>query len=174
VIVPLIKRAFNHDALGRARAAFGTLSSRIGQLLDQLGRPSSASGGPSFIEPEELERRAMLYLAIKAAISGVIVALVSEIARRYPGWGGLVASLPLTSILAMLWLWKDTGDPERIAGLSMGAFWFVLPSLPMFAVLPWLLRSGVGFWAALALVLAGTLALYALMFWAAPRLGVKL
>jgi len=116
----------------------------------------------------------MLYLAIKAAISGVIVALVSEIARRYPGWGGLVASLPLTSILAMLWLWKDTGDPERIAGLSMGAFWFVLPSLPMFAVLPWLLRSGVGFWAALALVLAGTLALYALMFWAAPRLGVKL
>ena len=116
----------------------------------------------------------MLYLAIKAAISGVIVALVSEIARRYPGWGGLVASLPLTSILAMLWLWKDTGDPERIAGLSMGAFWFVLPSLPMFAVLPWLLRSGVGFWAALALVLVGTLALYALMFWAAPRLGVKL
>ncbi len=116
----------------------------------------------------------MLYLAIKAAISGVIVALVSEIARRYPGWGGLVASLPLTSILAMLWLWKDTGDPERIAGLSMGAFWFVLPSLPMFAVLPWLLRSGVGFWVALAVVLAGTLALYALMFWAAPRLGVKL
>ncbi len=116
----------------------------------------------------------MLYLAIKAAVSGVIVALVSEIARRYPGWGGLVASLPLTSILAMLWLWKDTGDPERIAGLSMGAFWFVLPSLPMFAVLPWLLRSGVGFRAALALVLAGTLALYALMFWAAPRLGVKL
>ena len=116
----------------------------------------------------------MLYLAIKAAISGVIVALVSEIARRYPGWGGLVASLPLTSILAMLWLWKDTGDPERIAGLSIGAFWFVLPSLPMFAVLPWLLRSGVGFWVALAVVLAGTLALYALMFWAAPRLGVKL
>ena len=116
----------------------------------------------------------MLYLAIKAAISGVIVALVSEIARRYPGWGGLVASLPLTSILAMLWLWKDTGDPERIAGLSMGAFWFVLPSLPMFAVLPWLLRSGVGFWLALPLVLAGTVALYALMFWAAPRLGVKL
>jgi hypothetical protein len=116
----------------------------------------------------------MLYLVIKAAISGVIVALVSEIARRYPGWGGLVASLPLTSVLAMLWLWRDTGDPERIAGLSMGAFWFILPSLPMFAVLPWLLRSGFGFWLALALVLAGTLALYALMFWAAPRLGVKL
>ena len=50
----------------------------------------------------------MLYLIIKAALSGVIVAAVSEIARRYPGWGGLVASLPLTSLLAMIWLWRDT------------------------------------------------------------------
>ena len=116
----------------------------------------------------------MLYLLIKAAVSGVIVALVSEIARRYPGWGGLLASLPLTSLLAILWLWRDTGDVERVAGLSIGAFWFVLPSLPLFAVLPFLLRSGIGFWASLALVVAGTLALYALMFWAAPRLGVKL
>ncbi len=116
----------------------------------------------------------MLYLAIKALISGIIVAAVSEIGRRYPSWGGLVASLPLTSLLAMLWLWRDTGDPERIAGLSMGAFWFVLPSLPMFVALPLLLRSGLGFWGALAIVVAGTLALYALMFWAGPRLGMKL
>ena len=116
----------------------------------------------------------MLYLILKAVISGVLVALASEVARRYPSWGGLIVSLPLTSILAMLWLWRDTGDPERIAGMSMGAFWFVLPSLPMFAVLPMLLRSGVGFWAALPIVIAGTLALYALMFWAGPRLGLKL
>ncbi len=116
----------------------------------------------------------MFYLVIKAAISGVIVALVSEIARRYPGWGGLVASLPLTSLLAMLWLWRDTGDAQRIADLSMSAFWFILPSLPMFAVLPALLRSGVGFWLAMAISVAGTLALYAAMFWAAPRLGLRL
>ena len=116
----------------------------------------------------------MFYLVIKAAISGALIALASEVARRNPGWGGLIVSLPLTSILAMLWLWRDTGDPERVAGLSMGAFWFVLPSLPMFVVLPMLLRSGMGFWAALALVIAGTLALYALMLWAGPRLGLKL
>ncbi len=116
----------------------------------------------------------MLYLVIKAAISGVIVALVSEISRRSPGWGGLVASLPLTSLLAILWLWRDTGDSERIAELSMGAFWFVIPSLPLFIVLPLLLRSGVSFWLSLALVVAGTLALYALMAWAAPRFGLKL
>jgi hypothetical protein len=116
----------------------------------------------------------MLYLFIKAAISGAIVAAVSEIARRYPGWGGLVASLPLTSLLAMLWLWRDSGDAERVAELSVSTIWFFIPSVPLFIALPLLIRSGVGFWAAIALVVAGTLALYALMFWAAPRLGLKL
>ena len=116
----------------------------------------------------------MLYLAIKAAISGVIVALVSEIARRYPGWGGLVASLPLTSLLAMLWLWRDTSDPARVAALAGSTFWFILPSLPLFVALPLLLRSSLGFWFSMAIVVAGTLALYALMFWAAPKLGLKL
>jgi hypothetical protein len=116
----------------------------------------------------------VLYLIIKAAISGVIVALVSEIARRYPGWGGLVASLPLTSLLAMIWSWRDSGDSLKVAELASSTFWFILPSLPLFIVLPMLLRSGLGFWAAMAIVIAGTLALYALMFWAAPRLGMKI
>ena len=116
----------------------------------------------------------MLYLVIKAALSGVIIAAVSEIARRHPGWGGLVASLPLTSLLAMLWLWRDSADPERVAALSASTVWFIVPSVPLFIVLPMLLRSGVGFWASMALCVIGTLALYALMFWAAPKLGLKL
>ena len=116
----------------------------------------------------------MLYLFLKAAISGAIVAAVSEIARRYPGWGGLVASLPLTSLLAMLWLWRDSGDAERVAALSASTLWFILPSVPLFIALPLLLRSNVGFWTSMAIVTLGTLALYALMFWAAPRIGVKL
>ena len=116
----------------------------------------------------------MLYLFIKAAISGAIVAAVSEVGRRYPGGGGLLASLPLVSLLAMIWLWRDSGDPERVAALSASTFWFILPSLPLFLVLPGLLRSNVGFWASLAISVVGTLALYALWFWAAPRLGIKL
>lgn len=116
----------------------------------------------------------MVYLLIKAAISGVLVALISEIARRYPGWGGLVASLPLTSLLAMIWLYRDSADAERVAALSSSTFWFILPSLPLFFVLPALIRSGIAFWASMAIVIAGTLVLYALMFWAAPRLGIKL
>jgi hypothetical protein len=116
----------------------------------------------------------MLYLIIKAALSGAIVAAVSEIARRYPGWGGLLASLPLTSLLAMIWLWRDSHDPERVAELTAGIFWFILPSLPLFLVMPWLLRSGVAFWLAMAISVAGTLAIYGLWFWAAPRMGIKL
>jgi hypothetical protein len=116
----------------------------------------------------------MLYLVIKAAISGAIVAAVSEIARRYPGWGALIASLPLTSLLAMVWLWRDSGDQERVAQLSVGTFWFFLPSVPLFLVLPALIRSNLGFWPSLAISVIGTLALYALWFWAAPKVGIKL
>lgn len=117
---------------------------------------------------------AVLYLIIKAALSGAIVAAVSEIARRYPGWGGLVASLPLTSLLAMVWLWRDSGDPQRVAELSISTFWFFLPSVPLFLVLPALLRSNVGFWPSIALCVVGTLVLYAGWFWIAPRMGIKL
>jgi len=116
----------------------------------------------------------MLYLIIKAALSGMIVAAVSEIARRYPGWGGLVASLPLTSLLAMIWLYRDTHEPERVAELSMSTFWFLLPSMPLFVALPLLIRSGVPFWASMAVVVIGTLTLYAGWFWVAPRLGIRL
>jgi hypothetical protein len=116
----------------------------------------------------------MLYLFIKAALSGIVVAAVSEVARRYPGWGGLVASLPLTSLLAMIWLYRDAHDAERVAELSVSTIWFLVPSVPLFIALPMLIRSGLGFWASLAIVVVGTLALYAAWFWAAPKMGIKL
>ena len=87
----------------------------------------------------------MLYLLAKAAISGVIIALVSEIAKRQPGFGALVASLPLISILGMLWLWRDTHDTTRMATHVEATFWYVLPSLPLFLIVPALLRRGVSF-----------------------------
>ena len=115
----------------------------------------------------------MLYLIVKAAISGLLIALISEIARRSPGWGGLLASLPLTSLIAMIWLWRDTRDVERVAELSLGAFWFVLPSLPLFLIVPGLIRSGWGFWPAVLAACAVTLALYAAMFALSARLGMR-
>ena len=116
----------------------------------------------------------MTYLLLKALISGVLIAAASEIARRSPGFGALIVSLPLVSLLAFIWLWRDTGDTERIAALSQSTFWFFLPSMPMFLALPALLRSGVGFWLALALSCALTLALYLAMIGIGPRFGLKL
>ncbi|MGP1680416.1 MAG: DUF3147 family protein [Burkholderiales bacterium] len=116
----------------------------------------------------------MTYLILKAVLSGLIVMLVSEIAQRSPGLGGLVASLPLVSILAMIWLWRDTADVERIAVLSQATFWFVLPSLPLFLMLPVMLRHGVAFWLALGFSCLITMALYAAVFWLLPRLGIAI
>ena len=113
----------------------------------------------------------MTYFIVKALLSGIIVAAVSEIARRSPGVGALVASLPLISILGMIWLWRDTSDTVRMATHAEATFWYVIPSLPMFLVVPALLRHGVGFWPALIAGCLLTIALYALMVWALPRLG---
>jgi hypothetical protein len=114
----------------------------------------------------------MLYMVVKAALSGVIILAASEVARRSPTYGALLVSLPLVSILAMIWLWHDTGDSERIAALSEGTFWLVLPTLPMFLVLPMLLRHGVDFWLALAAACALTVGLYCLAIWLLPKLGI--
>lgn len=116
----------------------------------------------------------MLYLILKAALSGVIIAVVSEMAKRSPGVGALIASLPLISVLGMIWLWRDTRDPVRMADHAGATFWYVLPSLPMFLIIPALLRRGVGFWPALVAGCAVTVGLYLAMTWAGPRFGLKL
>ncbi len=115
----------------------------------------------------------MVYLIVKAALSGLIIMIVSEVARRSPGLGGLIASLPLVSILAIIWLWRDTHDTVRIANHAEATFWFVLPSLPMFLVFPALLRHGVDFWIALAGSSVLTIALYSLTIWLLPKLGIS-
>ena len=86
----------------------------------------------------------MLYTAFKALLSGVIIAAVSEIAKRSTALGAVILSLPLLSILAFIWLWRDTADKESIATLAQSTFWFILPTLPMFLVLPALLSGGFG------------------------------
>jgi hypothetical protein len=116
----------------------------------------------------------MLYLAIKAALSGLLAAAVSETAKRSPAFGALVASLPLISIMAVIWLWRDTGDNHRIASHMEATFWYVLPSLPMFLVMPAMLRGGVGFWPSLAASCALTVALYFITAWLLAKFGINL
>jgi hypothetical protein len=114
----------------------------------------------------------MFYLAVKAALSGLLAAAVAEIAKRSPAFGALVASL--LSIMAVIWLWRDTGDNPRIASHMEATFWYVLPSLPMFLVMPAMLRGGVGFWQSLGVSCILTVVLYFITAWALAKFGINL
>jgi len=103
-----------------------------------------------------------------------MIALASTLARRYPGFGALIASLPLVSVLGMVWLWLDRPDPANMADHAEATFWYVIPSLPMFLLIPFLLRHGVGFWLALVGGCLLTVILYLLVTWIGPRFGLVL
>ena len=116
----------------------------------------------------------MFYLVVKALISGILIAAASEVAKRFPGFGALIASLPLVSVLGMIWLWSDKPDVENMAVHAGATFWYVIPSLPMFLLIPALLRSGLPFWLALTLGCILTIVLYSAMTLLAPRFGLRL
>jgi hypothetical protein len=105
----------------------------------------------------------MLYYTIKILLSAAVLVAVSEISKRSSLLGALLASLPLTSLLAFVWLYLDTGDVQKVAVLSSDIFWLVLPSLPMFLLLPWLLKMGWGFWTSMLVAVVVTAACYGLM-----------
>jgi hypothetical protein len=116
----------------------------------------------------------MWQLAAKALLSGVLIAAIAEIGKRLPTLGALVASLPLVSVLGMVFLWNARPDAENMAIHAEATFWYVLPSLPMFLLIPALLRHGVSFWIALAAGCLLTVLLYLAMMQLAPRFGLKL
>jgi hypothetical protein len=116
----------------------------------------------------------MLYYAVKLILSAIIIVAVSELAKRQPAWGGLLASLPLVSLLAIVWLYLDTRDARQVSELSMSIFWLVLPSLAFFLALPLLLKQGAGFTLSLLLAAVVTMAAYALMLVGLKRFGVTL
>ena len=93
----------------------------------------------------------MIYLALKFIITAVVVVGVSEIAKRSSTFAAMLAALPLTSILAMIWIYVDTKDAEKIIDLSYGIFWLVLPTLLFFILLPLLLKNHIGFWPSLVI-----------------------
>jgi hypothetical protein len=114
------------------------------------------------------------WLIAKALVSGTLIAVISELAKRLPAFAALVASLPLVSVLGMMWLWRERPDAENMAIHAEATFWYVLPSLPMFLLIPTLLRNGVGFWLALWLGCALTILLYLGMAHIGPRFGLRI
>jgi hypothetical protein len=116
----------------------------------------------------------MLYYTIKVALSAVVIVAVAEIAKRNSGIAALLAALPLTSLLAFMWMHVEGAEPARIAELSGQIFWLVIPSLLLFLLLPLLIRQGLGFWLSLGISAAATIACYLLMLPFLRKFGVQL
>ena len=116
----------------------------------------------------------MLYTTFKVLLTAVLVVAISEAAKRSTMIGGIIASLPLTSLLAFIWLYGETGDTGKIADLSFSIFWFVLPSLVLFIALPVLLARGFDFWLSLLIASALTFGAYLAMVAILQRFGVTL
>jgi hypothetical protein len=116
----------------------------------------------------------MLYYIIKTIISAVLIVAISEISKRFSFIGALLASVPLTSVLAILWLYNETKDIEKIAELSSGIFWLVIPSLSFFIVLPLLLQNKLSFYLSMALSLVIMIIFYFLMVLLLKQIGVKI
>lgn len=102
----------------------------------------------------------MTAFLVKVLITAVLVGAISELGRRSSFAAALLASLPLTSLLAIMWLYRDTGDALQAAQLARGIFWLVLPSLALFLVFPLGVKVGWGFWPSLAAGTAATLVAY--------------
>lgn len=111
---------------------------------------------------------------IKVLVTSIIVAGVSELAKRYSFAAAILASLPLTSILALSWLHVETGDDKAVAVLSSGIFWMVIPSLLFFLSLPFALKRGLGYWPSLLLSSLLTFVAYTVYSWVLRKTGVQI
>jgi hypothetical protein len=116
----------------------------------------------------------MAWYIIKIAITALIIVIVSEISKRLPLVGSLIASLPLISVLGMIWIFQETKDTQKLITHAEGTFWYVLPSLPMFLIMPWMMRKGISFYLSLSAGILLTVILYLVMTKLLARLGMNL
>lgn len=116
----------------------------------------------------------MIYYLTKVFISAILIVVISEISKRSSFMGALLASIPLVSVMAILWLYIDTKDIEKISNLSVSIFWLVLPSLALFVSLPLLLKQGLDFYLSLLISVAITAACYAILVFTLNHYNIKL
>ena len=116
----------------------------------------------------------MTYYLVKIIITTTLIVLISEIARRSSFIAALLASIPLISVLAMMWLYVDTKDVNKVSELATSVFWLVIPSLALFIALPLLLKQGVHFYISMSIAIAVTIGCYGLMVYILDYFGIKL
>jgi len=116
----------------------------------------------------------MLYYSLKIVITTVLIVAISEISKRSTLMGGILASLPLISVLAIIWLYIDTKNTALISEFSMSVFWLVIPSLVFFIALVFLLKKELHFYTSLGLAIMITVVCYYLMIIVLRKFGIKI
>jgi hypothetical protein len=113
------------------------------------------------------------HYVVKVVVTAVLVVAISELSKRSTLAGALLASVPIVSVLAMIWLYAETRDVVQVATLSRSVFWLVLPSLVLFLALPALLERGYQFFASLAMSIGATVLVYLATIALGRHLGLK-
>ncbi|MBC8312257.1 MAG: DUF3147 family protein [Candidatus Marinimicrobia bacterium] len=116
----------------------------------------------------------MTFLISKYLITAFIIVFVSEIAKRSDKMGALISSLPLVTILVMIWLYLENQSTEKIANHAYYTFWYVIPTLPMFLVIPFLLSRGYSFSLSLSISIIITFFCFIFTAYIAKLFGVNL
>ena len=116
----------------------------------------------------------MAWYIIKIVLTAVVIVVVSEISKRLPLLGSLIASLPLISVLGMVWIFQETKSSQKLISHAEGTFWYVLPSLPMFLVMPWMMKKGISFYLSLGVGILLTIILYVIMTKLLSRFGLNI
>jgi uncharacterized membrane protein (GlpM family) len=115
----------------------------------------------------------MNWIIFKYLITAGVVVLISEVAKRSDRLGGLIAALPLVTVLALIWLYVENQSSEKISNHTYYTFWYVLPTLPMFLIFPYLLKK-FGFWITLSLSMMITLIVFYIFAKVMKSFGVDL
>ena len=115
-----------------------------------------------------------MYVFIKLIFTAFVVVLISEIAKRSTVFAGIVASIPLTSLLAFIWLYFDTQDINSIRELSRNIFLMIPPSLVFFIAIYFLTGWNFSFYLSLGLSIVLTAFVYWLYIYILGFLGINL
>jgi hypothetical protein len=116
----------------------------------------------------------MLALITKYAVTAFVIVVVSEVAKRSDKLGALISSLPFVTIMVMIWLYIEKQESRKIENHAFYTFWYVIPTLPMFLVMPWLLAKGFNFWISLIICALITVGCFIVTAVIARRFGINL
>ncbi len=116
----------------------------------------------------------MMLLIAKYAITALVIVVISEVAKRSDKLGAFISSLPFITIMVMIWLYIEKQGAQKISNHAYYTFWYVLPTLPMFLMMPWLMTKGLNFWVSLGICALVTFGCFILTALIAKRFGATL